>query len=212
MQKGSDNVQSAPAGGIDIPFDVTPLPSNGADLLRSRGTARNGIVEAALDCLLGFFFGELSSVSGFASAWICTRFGGESEQLSSLFERRLPSTRILFVRRTRASKSLASSNTPTLVRLPSVGEVAIDKLFFRSLVGEPGECSCFLPSLQGDEGGLGRLKAGTTMRPVAPQLRRDGSRRLPGEEGTHVTIPEGEALRTRVRPRFEGLWLTAGRL
>jgi hypothetical protein len=65
MQNGSDNVQSAPhTGGISA-FDVTPLPSSGADLLRSRGTARNGIVEVALDCLLGLFFGE---VSGFASA------------------------------------------------------------------------------------------------------------------------------------------------
>jgi hypothetical protein len=124
MQKGSDKVQSGPAGGIGAPFGMIPLPSSGADFLRSRGTARNGIVEAALDCLLGFFFGELSVVSGFASRWICTRFGGESEPLSNPFERRLPSTSILFVRRTRASKSLAASNTPTLVRLPSVEEVA----------------------------------------------------------------------------------------
>lgn len=73
MQKGSDNVQSAHAGGIGVAFDVAPLRSSGADLLRSRGTVRNGIVQAALDFLLIGFFGELS-VSGLASAWICTRF------------------------------------------------------------------------------------------------------------------------------------------
>jgi len=129
IQKGSDNVQSAHTGGKGVAFDVTPLPSSGADLLRSRGTARNGIVQAALDFLLLGFFGELSA-SGFASAWICTRFGGESEQLSKPFERRVPSTRMLFVRRTRASKSLAASNIPILVRLPSVGEVALDMLSF----------------------------------------------------------------------------------
>lgn len=98
MQKGSDNVQSAHAGGISVSFDVAPLRSRGADLLRSRGTARNGIVQVALDFLLGFFGGL--AVSGFASAWICTRFGGESEQLSIPFERRVPSTSMLFVRRT----------------------------------------------------------------------------------------------------------------
>jgi len=208
MQKGSDNVQSAPAGGIGTPADVTPLPSSGADLLRSRGTARNGIVEA-LDCLLGFFGGELCVASGFASAWICTRFGGESGQPSAPFERRLPSTSMLFVRRTRASKSLAASNTPTLVRLPSVREVASDMPSFWSL----GDViSFFLPAFEGDEGGLGKLdEAGTTMRPVAPQLKREGSRRLPGEEeGIHVTMPVGELLRTGVRLRFEGLGLTVG--
>lgn len=98
MQKGSDSVQSAHAGVIDVAFDVAPLRSSGADLLRSRGTARNGIVAAALDFLLGFFGGL--SVSGFASAWICTRFGGESVQLIVPFERRVPSTSMLFVRRT----------------------------------------------------------------------------------------------------------------
>jgi hypothetical protein len=76
MQKGSDNVQSALAGGISVVFEVAPLRSRGADLLRSLGTVRNGTVEAALDFLLGFFGGL--AVSECASAWICTRFGGES--------------------------------------------------------------------------------------------------------------------------------------
>lgn len=66
MQKGSDNVQSAHAGGIREAFEVPPLRRRGADLLRSRGTARNGTVQAALDFLLGFFDGL--AVSEFASA------------------------------------------------------------------------------------------------------------------------------------------------
>lgn len=66
MQKGSDNVQSAHAGGISVAFGMAPLRSKGADLLRSRGTVRNGIVETALDFLLGFFDGLAGSE--FASA------------------------------------------------------------------------------------------------------------------------------------------------
>lgn len=119
---------------------------------------------------------------------------------------------MLFVRRTRASKSLAASKTPTLVRLAGV-EVTLDMLFFWSSVGEHGESSLFLPFFEGEEGGLGRLGgSGSTMRPVAPQLKREGSRRLPGEEGaTHAFVPEGEPVSTGVRERFEGLGLTVGR-
>lgn len=66
MQKGSDNVQSADAGERREAFEVAPLRRRGADLLRSRGTARNGTVQAALDFLLGFFGGL--AVSECASA------------------------------------------------------------------------------------------------------------------------------------------------
>lgn len=115
---------------------------------------------------------------------------------------------MLFVRRTRASKSLAASNTPKLARLFSIRELALDVTFSS---GE--ELSFFLPFFVGEEGGLGRLdETGTTMRPVAPQLKREGSRRLPKEEeGKHVATPEGELLSTGVRLRFEGLGVTAGR-
>lgn len=78
-------------------------------------------------------------------------------------------------------------------------------------MGEHGESSLFLPTFEGEEGGLGRLDGReTTMRPVAPQLKREGSRRLPGEEGI-ATVPEGESVRTGVRARFEGVGLIDGR-
>lgn len=89
--------------------------------------------------------------------------------------------------------------------------MALDMPFFWFLVGEHGESSFFLPSFEGEEGGLGRLDgSGTTMRPVAPQLKREGSRRLPGEGGI-AAVPEGEPVRTGVRARFEGVGLTVGR-
>jgi len=90
----------------------------------------------------------------------------------------------------------------------SIRELALDVTFSS---GE--ELSFFLPFFVGEEGGLGRLdETGTTMRPVAPQLKREGSRRLPKEEeGKHVATPEGELLSTGVRLRFEGLGVTAGR-
>lgn len=206
MQKGSDNVQSAPAGCISVALDVAPLRSRGADLLRSRGTDRNGAVQAALDFLLCLFGGLAVTVC--ASVWICTRFGGESEQLSVPFDRRAASTSMLFMRRTSASISPAASNTPILVRLPRIGEVASDMML---LVGEHGESSFSLPSFEGVEGGLGRLDGrGTTMRPVAPQLKREGSRRLPGEGGM-AAVPEDELVRTGVRAHFEGVGLIVGR-
>lgn len=95
-----------------------------------------------------------------------------------------------------------------LVRLPRTGEVALE---MRLLVGEHGESSLFLPTLEGEEGGLGRLDGrGTTIRPVAPQLKREGSRRLPGEGGA-ATVLKGESVRTGVRVRFEGVRLIGGR-
>lgn len=97
--------------------------------------------------------------------------------------------------------------------MPRVGEVALalDMLCFWFLIGEHGESSLFLPTFEGEDGGLGRLDgSGTTMRPVAPQLKREGSRRLPGEGGI-ATVPEGELVRTGVRVRFEGVGLTVGR-
>lgn len=79
------------------------------------------------------------------------------------------------------------------------------------LVGEHEESSLFLPTFEGEEGGLGKLDGrGTTVRPVAPQLKREGSRRLPGEEGI-ATVPEGEPGCTRVRAHFEGVGLIVGR-
>jgi len=191
-----------------VASDVAPVRSRGADLLRSRGTVRNGIVLAALDFLLGFFGGLAGSA--LASARICTRFGGDSEQLSVTFERRAPSTSILFffMCRTCASKSPAASSIPILARFPMIGEAALDILL---LVGEHGESSLFLPTFEGEEGGLGRFDGREiTVRPVAPQLKREGSRRLPGEGGI-VTVPEGESGRTGVRVRFEGVGLIVGR-
>lgn len=78
-------------------------------------------------------------------------------------------------------------------------------------MGEHGESSLFLPTFEGEEGGLGRLDGrGTTMRPVAPQLKREGSRKLPGEGG-NATVPKGESVHTGVRVRFEGVRLIVGR-
>lgn len=79
------------------------------------------------------------------------------------------------------------------------------------LVGGHEESSLFLPIFEGEEGGLGKLDGrGTTVRPVAPQLKREGSRRLPGEGGI-ATVPEGESGRTGVRAHFEGVGLIVGR-
>lgn len=86
--------------------------------------------------------------------------------------------------------------------------MALDMLL---LVSEHGESSLFPPTFEGEEGGLGRLEGrGITMRPVAPQLKREGSRRLPGEGGI-TTVPEGESVRTGVRARFEEVGLVVGR-
>jgi hypothetical protein len=83
--------------------------------------------------------------------------------------------------------------------MKSAGEVALD---IRLLVGEHRESSLFLPTLEGEEGGLGRLDGrGTTIRP---------SRRLP-EEGGAATVLKGESVRTGVRVRFEGVRLIGGR-
>ncbi|KAG2737896.1 hypothetical protein P692DRAFT_20823559 [Suillus brevipes Sb2] len=66
--------------------------------------------------------------------------------------------------------------------MKSAGEVALD---IRLLVGEHRESSLFLPTLEGEEGGLGRLDGrGTTIRP---------SRRLP-EEGGAATVLKGRGL------------------